>query len=43
MALPPTSVNLLQHTLQAHLQVMLWKAEDQQAPPAESNYITQIG
>ena len=27
MALPPTSANLLLHVLQAHLQVMLWKAE----------------
>ena len=26
MALPPTSANFLQHILQAHRQVMLWKA-----------------
>ena len=32
-ALPPTSSNLLLHVLRAHLQVMLWKAADQQAPP----------
>jgi hypothetical protein len=35
--IPPTSANLLQHVLRAHLQVMLWKAADQQAPPDESN------
>jgi len=32
MALPPTSANLLLHVLRAHLQVMLWKTADQQAP-----------
>ena len=31
-ALPPTSSNLLLHVLRAHLQVMLWKAADQQDP-----------
>jgi len=30
MALPPMSANLLLHVLRAHLQVMLWKAADQQ-------------
>ena len=43
MALPPTSANLLQHALRAHLQVMLWKAADQQAPPTESANITHFG
>ncbi len=41
--LPPTSPNLLQHALRAHLQVMLWKAADQLAPPTESADITQFG
>ena len=36
MALPPTSANLLQHALRAHLQTMLWKAADHQGPPNES-------
>jgi len=43
MALPPTTKNLLQHVLRAHLQVMLWKAADHQAPPAESSNITNFG
>ena len=43
MALPPTSTNLLQHVLRAHLQVMLWKAADHQAPPDESANITHFG
>ena len=43
MTLPPTSANLLQHVLRAHLQVMLWKAADQQAPPDESSDITNFG
>lgn len=43
MALPPTSTNLLQHVLRAHLQCMLWKAADQQAPPDESANITHFG
>ena len=43
MALPPTSANILQHALRAHLQVMLWKAADQQAPPTESTNITHFG
>ena len=42
-ALPPTSMNLLQHVLRAHLQVMLWKAADHQAPPDESTAISQFG
>ncbi len=43
MALPPTSANLLLHVLRAHLQVMLWKAADQEAPPDESADITHFG
>lgn len=43
MALPPTSANLLYHVLRAHLQVMLWKAADHQAPPSESGDITNFG
>ena len=43
MALPPTSTNLVQHVLRAHLLVMLWKAADHQAPPDESANITHFG
>ncbi len=43
MALPPTSANLLLHVLRAHLQVTLWKAADQEAPPDESAGITHFG
>jgi len=43
MALPPTSANLLQHALHVHLQIMLWKAADQQASPAVSATITNFG
>lgn len=43
MALPPTSTNLLQHVLRAHLQVMLWKSADHQGPPDESADITHFG
>ena len=32
--LPPTDANLAHHILRAHYQVMLWKAADQQTPPA---------
>ena len=32
--LPPTDANLAYHILRAHYQVMLWKAADQQTPPA---------
>ena len=32
MALPPTSSNLLHHVLRVHLQVMPWKACNQNAP-----------
>ena len=34
-SLSPTDQNLTQHLLRAHYQVMLWKAADQAAPPAE--------
>ena len=40
MALPPTSANLLQHTLRAHLHR---KAADHQGPPNESADITHFG
>ena len=43
MSLPPTSANLLQHLLRAHLQVMLWKAADQLGPSQESECITNFG
>ena len=43
MALPPTSAKILLHVLRAHLQVMLWKAADQEAPPDESADITHFG
>lgn len=33
MSLPPTDINLYMHVRRAHLQVMLWKAADQQDPP----------
>ena len=40
MALPPTSANLLQHMLGAHLQIMLWKAADCEGTAGESKDIT---
>ena len=43
MTLPPTSANLFQHVLRAHLQVMLWKAADQLSPPSESVDISKFG
>ena len=43
MALPPTSSNLLQHAIRAHLQIILWKAADQHSPPEESVDITHFG
>jgi len=42
MALLPTSANLLLHVLWAHLQVMLWKAADQQAPPDQSSELPTL-
>lgn len=41
MALPPTESNLLFHVRRAHLQMILWKAADQQSPPQLD--ITQFG
>lgn len=43
MSLPPTRCNFLQHVLRCHLQIMLWKAADQNAPPIESTDILQFG
>lgn len=43
MSLPPTSANLQQHILRAHLQVMLWKSADCKGPPDESKDITNFG
>ncbi|KAK3098071.1 hypothetical protein FSP39_015885 [Pinctada imbricata] len=42
-ALPPTSANLKQHAMRAHLQVMLWKAANRQGPPIEAMDITNFG
>ena len=33
MLLPPTDTNLYLHVRRAHLQMLLWKAADQQGPP----------
>ncbi len=33
MSLPPTDTNLYHHVRRAHLQMLLWKAADQQGPP----------
>ena len=41
--LPPTDLNLLQHTLRAHLQVLLWKAADKHEPPEITQDITTFG
>ena len=43
MALPPTSADLLQHMLWAHLQIMLWKAAHCEGTAGESRDITNIG
>ena len=43
MVSPPTSGNLLQHMLQAHLQIMLWKAADCECPAGESRDIANFG
>ena len=40
IALSPTSANVLLHALRAHLQVMLWKAADQQGSLDQSSDIT---
>ena len=41
MALPSTEANLYLNVRRAHLQMMLWKATDQQGPPKVD--ITQFG
>ncbi len=41
--LPPTDLNLMLHTLRAHLQVLLWKAADKSDPPAITQDITKFG
>ena len=41
--LPPTDSNLQLHVLRAHLQMMLWKAEDQRHPPIDSRDIRRFG
>ena len=43
MTLPPTSANLLQHMLRAHLQIMLWKAANCEGTAGESRDITNFG
>jgi hypothetical protein len=43
MSLPPTYSNFLQHVLRCHLQVMLWKAANQSAPPIESTDLSHFG
>ena len=43
MALPPTSSKRLQHTLWAHLQIMLWKAADYEGTAGELRDITNFG
>ena len=43
MALPPTSANLLQHMLLAHLLIMLWKEVDCEGTAGESRDITNFG
>ena len=41
--LPPTDANLQLHVLQAHLQMLLWKAADQRDPPEEARNIATFG
>ena len=43
MALPPTSGNLLQHILGAHLQIMLWIAAHCEGTAGESRDIANFG
>ena len=43
ITLPPTSANLLQHMLCAHLQIMLCKAADCEGTAGESKDITNFG
>ncbi len=39
----PTDVNLMLHTLRAHLQALLWKSADKDGPPPITNDITRFG
>ena len=41
--LPPTDDNLQMHVLRAHLQMLLWKAADQDDPPEEAREIINFG
>lgn len=41
--LPPTDLNLMLHTLRAHLQALLQKAADKDGPPTITNDITKFG
>ena len=41
--LPPTDLNLLEHTLRSHLQVMLWKSANKSEPPKITQDITKFG
>ena len=43
MALLPTSTKLLQYTLWAHFQIMLWKAANYGGTAGESRDITNFG
>ena len=43
MATPPTSGNILQHMLWAHLQIMLWKAAYCEGPAGELRDIANFG
>ena len=43
MALRPTSPNLLQHMLGAHLQIMLWKAANCEGTAGESRDVANLG
>ena len=42
-ALPPTNPNLMQHTLRAHLQVILWKSANKIEPPEMTHDISKFG
>ena len=41
--LPPTDDNLQLYVLQAHLQMMLWKAADKRHPPVDARDIRRFG
>ena len=42
-SLPPTDLNLIEHILRAHLQVMLWKSANKSEPPEKTQDITKFG